>query len=142
MHNTMRRKASRHWGVSLAPRVTPHPAAAASQEVRLPGQLEHVDVERRLWGRGDKHLISLLHRPLDRGPLLSLGAGSRCKLSLLQRTRVEASRVILSSGRLAPRDKDTTKAAYRIRSGGQDGRTALLPRHGFLPSWPGLSCKA
>lgn len=83
---TMRKKSVASLGCVAGPRVTPHPAAVASQEVRLLGQLEHVDGVRRFWGRGDQHLISLLHRPLDRGPLLSLGAGSRCKLSLLHRT--------------------------------------------------------
>lgn len=83
---TMRERVSRHWGVLLEPRVTPQAAAMASQEVRLLGQSEHVDGVWRLWGRGDQHLISLPHRPLDRGPLLCLNAGSRCKLSLLHCT--------------------------------------------------------
>lgn len=73
-------------GCVAGPRVTPHPAAVASQEVRLLGHLGHVDGVRHFWGRGDQQLISLIPRPLDKGALLPLTVGSRRKLSLVHYT--------------------------------------------------------
>lgn len=96
--------------------MTPHPAAVASQEVRLTGHLGHVDWVRHFWGRGDQHLISLIPGPLDKGSLLPLAAGSRRKLSLLHELYYGLPRVILSSAAWLQETKDTTKPDYRIGS--------------------------